>query len=325
MICRAIVALAALTLASSAFAEEACLYRAQPRTDLVDAQTVADYHSILRSCRGAGGAAAIAIRSMTIDGAPLLLLADPQKLSTRIERSACWTCQDASEASLAGTRYLRTVAEAAATPGIAHRTFLDNAGLIHGAAPGAFVTGDLCPSRAPLDRRFFEKLMTSGPGAPVALSISGLWLLHHADDFHWLMDKQAQGALDIVWTNHSYHHPYAKGRPDDQTFMLTKGLDVDYEILETERLLIANGGVPSAFFRFPGLVSNSPLMDAVRRHHLIVIGTDAWLAKGQRPGEGSILLVHPNGNEEGGIDRFARLYDQGAIARPLEPLPAAPR
>ena len=39
-------------------------------------------------------------------------------------------------------------------------------------------------------------------------------------------------------------------------------------------------------------------MDAVRRHHLIVLGRDAWLAKGQRPGAGSIVLVHPNGNEK---------------------------
>ena len=87
--------------------------------------------------------------------------------------------------------------------------------------------------------------------------------------------------------------------------MLTKGLDPDYEILQTERLLIANGGTPSVFFRFPGLVSNSPLMDAVRRHHLIV-------------------LVHPNGNEEAGLDRFDHYYDEGIIARPLEPVLAAP-
>ena len=81
------------------------------------------------------------------------------------------------------------------------------------------------------------------------------------------------------------------------SFMLTRGLDPDYEILETERLLIANGGTPSVFFRFPGLVSSSALMQAVRRHHLISIGADAWLAKGQKPGPGSIILVHPNGNE----------------------------
>lgn len=319
--------LALASLAPPVFADEACLFDPQQRATLASAESVVDYRSTLLACHGAEGDR-IALRKMTIDGTPLLLLADPEKLTTRIERAACWTCQDASEgaaqASLAGTRYLRAVTEAAAMPGIAHRTFLQNAGLTHGAAQGAFVTGDLCPSRRPLDRRFFEKLMSSGRDAPVALSISGLWLLRHAGDFHWLMQKQAEGALDIVWTNHSYHHPFAKGRPDDQTFMLTEGLDADYEILQTERLLIANGGAPSVFFRFPGLVSNSPLMDAVRRHHLIVLGTDAWLAKGQRPRDGSILLVHPNGNEEEGVDRFARLYDEGGIPRPLESVVAAP-
>jgi hypothetical protein len=322
---RVAAALAAIALSSSALAEEACLYRAPPQAGLGGAESVANYRSMLLSCHRDDSADMVAIRSMTIDKTPMLLLADPQRLSTWIERAACWTCKDASEADLAGTRYMRAIAEAAATPGVAHRTFLSNAGLIHGAGPGAYVTGDLCPSRKPLDRRFFEELTSSGPRAPVALGLSGLWLVHHIEDFHWLLSKQAEGALDIIWTDHTYHHPYAKGRPDDQTFMLTKGLDVDYEILETEKLLIANGGTPSVFFRFPGLVSNSPLMDAVRRHHLIVIGADAWLAKGQRPVEGSIMLVHPNGNEEGGIDRFARLYDKGTIPRPLEPVAAAPR
>jgi hypothetical protein len=327
-IVHALATLAALFFASAALADDSCLYSPAARADLAPAETVADYRSTLLACRSAEGENRIAIRTLTIDGAPLLLLADPEKLSTRIERAACWTCQDASDDAAASplgqTRYLRTVAKAAAMPGIAHRSFLQDAGLTHGAAEGAFVTGDLCPSRRPLDRRFFEKLMSSGRGAPVALSISGLWLLRHAEDFHWLMQQQAEGALDIVWTNHTYHHPYARGRSSDQTFMLTKGLDADYEILETERLLIANGGTPSVFFRFPGLVSNSPLMDAVRRHHLIVVGTDAWLAKGQRPGEGSIVLVHPNGNEEAGVDRFNRDFDEGIIARPLEPLLAAP-
>lgn len=313
-----------MPFAAGARADEACLYSPAPHEGIADAESVADYRSTLLACHKPAGADLVAIRTMTIDETPYLLLADPEKLTTRIERTACWTCQEASEESLAGSRYLRTVIDAAQTPGVAHRTFLQDAGLTHGAAPGVYVTGDLCPSRKPLDRRFFEELMRTGRDVPVALSISGLWLLHHAADFRWLTDRQADGSLDILWTNHTYHHPYAKGHPDDQTFMMTKGLDPDYEILETERLLIANGGTPSVFFRFPGLVSDSPLMEAVRRHHLIAVGTDAWLAKGQRPGVGSIVLVHPNGNEEGGIDRFARYVDQRAMPGPLEPLVAAP-
>jgi hypothetical protein len=315
--------LANASLTGPALAAEACLYSPQAQPGLASAESVADYRSTLQICHGAGRDL-VAIRTMRIDDEPHLLLVDPDRLATRIERAACWTCQPTSDEALAGRRYLRDVAKASVMPGVEHRTFLQDAGFTHGEASGAFVTGDLCPSRRPLDRRFFEKMMASGSDAPVALAISGLWLLHHEADFHWLREMQASGALDIVWMNHTYHHPYVRGRADDQTFMLTQGVDADFEILQTERLLIANGVTPSVFFRFPGLVSNSPLMDAVRRHHLIVLGSDAWLAKGQRPGAGSIVLVHPNGNEENGLDRFNQYLDQGIIARPLEPMLAAP-
>ena len=312
----------------AAHADEApaasCLYAPPPPAALVKGDAVGDYASVLRSCHAADGRESVAIRTMSVGGTPLLLLADPRKLSTRIERAACWTCQDVSEEALAGTRLMRAVEQSAEAPGLVHRGFLQNAGLTHGAAPGAFVTGDLCPSRRPLDRTFFDKLAVQGPHTPVALSISGLWLLHHFDDYRWLLDRQAAGALDILWTNHTYHHPYRRGEPDDHNFLLTKGIDPDAEILETERLLIANGQTPSLFFRFPGLISSAPLMQAVRRHHLISLGADAWLALGQKPGGGSIILVHPNGNEEPGLAMFDRDLAHGAIAQPFEPLVAAP-
>ena len=301
-----------------------CLYAPEPPAQLVAKDAVADYQSVLRTCRSADGREQIAIRAMTVAGTPVLLVADPQNLSTHLERTACWTCQEASDDTLADTRMMRAVAQSAEAPGLVHRGFLQNAGLTHGAAPGAFVTGDLCPSHRPLDRSFFDKLVAQGPHAPVALSISGLWLLHHFADYRWLLDEQAAGALDILWVDHTYHHPYRRGEPNDHNFLLTAGVDVDAEILDTERLLIANGQTPSLFFRFPGLVSSAPLMQAVRRHHLISLGADAWLALGQRPGDGSIILVHPNGNEETGLAMFDRDLAHGAIAQPLESLVAAP-
>jgi hypothetical protein len=304
--------------------EVSCLYAPAPPARLASADAVADYASVLRTCRAADGREGVAIRAMSVAGTPILLLADPRNLSTRLERAACWTCQDASEDSLADTRMMRAVAQSAEAPGLVHRGFLQNAGLTHGAAAGAFVTGDLCPSRRPLDRPFFDKLAGEAPHAPVALSISGLWLVHHFEDYRWLLDRQAEGALDILWVDHTYHHPYRRGEPIARNFLLTDGVDADAEILDTERLLIANGQTPSLFFRFPGLVSSAPLMQAVRRHHLISLGADAWLALGQRPGEGSIVLVHPNGNEEAGLAMFDRDLAHGAIARPLEPLIAAP-
>ena len=301
-----------------------CLYSPAAPEALASVDAVTDYTSVLRSCRAADGRASLAIRTMSVGGTPLLLLADPQKLSTRLERAACWTCEDTSEDALAGTRMMRAVAQSAQAPGLVHRGFLQNAGLTHGAAPGAFVTGDLCPSRRPLDRAFFDNLAARGPHTPVALSISGLWLLHHFEDYRWLLDRQAQGALDILWVDHTFHHPYRRGVPYDRNFLLTHGVDPDAEILETERLLIANGQTPSLFFRFPGLISTSPLMQAVRRHHLVSLGADAWLAQGEKPVDGSIILVHPNGNEEVGLAMFDHDLSRGAIAQPFEPIVAAP-
>lgn len=67
------------------------------------------------------------------------------------------------------------------------------------------------------------------------------------------------------------------------------------------------GLLPSVFFRFPGLVDDSSLSEKVLRTGLIPIGSDAWLAKSQRPSAGSIVLVHGNGTEPAGVREFLRL------------------
>jgi hypothetical protein len=301
-----------------------CAFTPAPATRLQSLGAVADYKPVLKTCVAADGRKAVAIREMTIAGQKVTLLADPEALTTRLDRAACWTCRDESEAELAGTRMGRAIRESAEAPGLVHRGFLQNAGLTHGGSQGDFVTGDLCPSQKPLSRAFFTQLDSAGPHVPVALSISGLWLVHHFEDFRWLVGQRNSGALDIVWTDHTYHHPYRRKLPDDANFLLTKGVDPDEEILDTERLLIANGETPSLFFRFPGLVSSDPLMQAVSRRHLITLGANAWLALGQKPGRGSIVLVHPNGNEPKGLAMFSTDLAHGEIAGPLEPLTSAP-
>ena len=319
---RSLALLLALLAPASASAGECAIAPSIP-PHLMSATAVADYRSILRVCRGPAGEG-VATREMRIEGEAALLIADPRALTTRLERASCWTCKDASDGELASTRMMRAVEQSAEAPGLEHRGFLENAGLTHGGSSGAYLTGDLCPSSRPLDRAFFEKLSARERGAPVALSISGLWLLRHFPDYAWLLQQQADGAIDITWVNHSFHHQFHRGLPDAQNYMLMPGVDADAEILQTERLLIANGQVPSLFFRFPGLVSNAPLMQAARRHHLIALGADAWLAINQRPKPGSIILVHPNGNEEVGLKMFDADLARGAIARPLEPLTSAP-
>jgi hypothetical protein len=199
-----------------------------------------------------------------------------------------------------------------------------NAGLAHGRGDGSFITADLCPSLRPLDRAFLEKLAGLGPRTPVALSVSGLWLLRHGADFRWLRAAARAGALDITWVDHSYHHPYARGVTAGRNYLLTPGFDAQTEIFDTERLLIANGETPSVFFRFPGLISDPALEEAVRRAHLVALGADGWLVFAPPLRPGAILLVHANGNEPEGLRLFSRLLNKGKLPRPFRPVGEAP-
>ncbi len=282
---------------------------------------VTGYRPVFQQCRQPDGPARLAIRQMEIDGVGMLLTVDPTTLATRLEREQDWACADTDDERHKDTGYIRAVRAAAAS---SQPEVMTNGGLVHGAATGSFVTGDLCPSRRPLDRAFLEKLEAAAMPVPIALSISGLWLTRHAADFAWLQGQERAGALSISWVDHSYTHPYVPGRPLAENFLLMAGVDMRAEILDTEQLLIAKGETPSVFFRFPGLVSNPALMKAVAGYHLIVLGADAWLAKTPRARPGGIILVHLNGNEPAGLDIFSTLLAGGKLPRPFRPIEEAP-
>ena len=261
---------------------------------------------------------------MTIEGKPTLLLVDPATLTTSLDDAPAWTCAETSDAAQAQTRFGRALATPLpSTP--TKSGMLRDAGLVHGAGEGSYVTGDLCPSTKPLSRAFLKSLEQTGPHVPISLSISGLWLAHHAEDFHWLQAEKRAGALDVTWVNHSYTHPFAPGRPTDRDFLLRPGIDMADEIMKTERLLIAQGEAPSVFFRFPGLISDEALMDKLRAFHLIALGADSWLVLSPTvPHPGAIVLVHPNGNEPAGLKLFTRYLDAGRLPRPFRAITDAP-
>lgn len=260
---------------------------------------------------------------MNIGGESLLLTVDPTTLATSLEHEHCWSCTETDDEAQKDTRFLRAV-HIPTRPELDGTAVMTNAGLSHGAGAGSFITGDLCPSRKPLDRDFLEMLGRIGPRTPVALAISGMWLARHGADFQWLREQARSGAVEITWVNHSTHHPYVPGRPRETNFLLTPGVDVHAEILDTERLLIANGETPSVFFRFPGLVADANLMAVVRANHLVALGADGWLAFGLPLRPGAILLVHPNGNEPAGLARFSKLLESGKLPRPFRPIVEAP-
>ena len=289
---------------------------------------VENYRVVLETCHSDTRGHELAIRAMRLDGEDLFLAVDPETLDTSLERAACWTCAATSPEAQAGTRFIRAVDHYATQPGkktAPGASWLANAGLA--ASPhseGAFVTGDLCPSLRPLDRSFLQSLEQKDAATPVALSVSGLWIERHAEDFRWLRREKAEGRLAISFVNHSYHHPYRPGLSDGQNFLLVPGLDRQSEVLDVERLLIANGETPSVFFRFPGLISDRAWMDILKADHLIPLGSDAWLALLQEARPGAIVLIHANGNEPFGLSRFRSLQKTKTLPRPFRPINQAP-
>jgi hypothetical protein len=283
---------------------------------------VGDYRPVFQECHKTDSAPVLAIRRMVIDGTGMLLTVDPATLETALAREQDWSCADTDDGRQKNTRLTRAVHAPDMAP---PRDVIVNGGLVHGAtAGGSFVTGDLCPSNRPLDRAFLETLRATQSPLPVALSVSGTWLIRHRADFQWLRGQERAGTLNITWVDHSYHHPFIPGRPLADNFLLMHGVDMQAEILDTERLLIAEGETPSVFLRFPGLISNAALMRTVRDDHLVVLGADAWLTKTERAGPGGIILVHLNGNEPEGLRIFSALLGAGKLPRPFRPIEDAP-
>ncbi|MDR2269348.1 MAG: polysaccharide deacetylase [Sphingobacterium sp.] len=174
---------------------------------------------------------------------------------------------------------------------------------------GINLTIDLCPSHKPLDKDIFEDLLSAFKGLdsrlPVAVSVSGKWMLNHPADLEWLKSLTKKG-VKFTWVNHSYDHVF-NNTPLVSNFLLSPGTNLNYEILANEKLMLKNGMIPSVFFRCPGLVSDRAVIEKLLSYGLIAVGSDAWLAKGQRAHNGSIVLIHGNGNEELGVRDFIKL------------------
>jgi hypothetical protein len=254
----------------------------------------------------------IVLRRFENNNRDYLLLVNPLTLQTKINETSFYQVQ---EMTLAQTRvkFMNTPYIKAISQAEKHSVNIQDAGIEKGipSETGISLTADLCPSRKPLDRRIFTDIISQfkkvEKPAPIALSVSGLWMLAHAADIQWLKILRDAGEIRITWVNHSYNHRVSKTAPLKENFLLEPGTNMDVEVLSTEKLMLKNGLVPSCFFRFPGLVSDQQLVFRVTDYGLIPIGSDAWLAKGQKAQDGSIVLIHGNGNEPVGVRDFIKL------------------
>src|SRR6201985_1933040 len=252
------------------------------------------------------------LRKFENGGKDFLLMVNPQTLQTKVNESSFYQIK---QMTLAETRtfFKNTPYEKAISKVEKQSVSIQDAGIERGmpTETGISLTADLCPSHRPLDRRIFTTMIAEfqkvEKPAPIALSVSGLWMLKHKEDLDWLKQLRNDGEIRITWVNHSYNHRVSKNAPLKENFLLEPGTNINYEVLATEQLMLKNGLVPSVFFRFPGLVSDQQLVYKITDFGLIPIGSDAWLAKGQQPQAGSIVLIHVNGNEPVGVKDFINL------------------
>jgi hypothetical protein len=274
------------------------------------AQPVEKYAVFFASCSIPGDTApCMAMRSFTRAKKRLSLVVDLDNLATRLVDRDSVQCAPETISALRKRYRLTPYAIALDKAEKTEARALD-AGIVRGRPrqSGIDLTADLCPSKLPLDRKFFtdllERFLPEEKPVPIAIAVTGNWMFGHQEDLHWLKALQDSGELGITWINHSFNHRWYDSLPVKENFLVSKETDLDVEVLKTERKMLENGLTPSVFFRFPGLVSDSLIFKRITAYGLIPVGSDAWLAKNQSPHNGSIVLVHANGNEPYGIKRF---------------------
>ena len=229
------LAAAGAVLLLSAAALEGTIRRAPASADVADLR-VCFQVCTAPQCAGSR----VVLRRFAQGGRQLALVADPVSLNTEIAPQAGLPAEcrpwDGVRAALAGTRYGEALADAER-----NETGLQDAGIVH-ALPreqGVVLTVDLCPSRRPLDRSLFDAVIAEfGPEerpVPLAVAVTGLWMLEHPDDLAWLLDRVRSGAVSITWIDHSFTHRFEPTAPLARNFLLEPGTDLESEILRTEQ------------------------------------------------------------------------------------------
>ena len=266
-----------------------------------------EYTPVFKPFHDRKGSLWIAVRKFTEGKKTKYLAIDSKSLKASIMEDEMMG-KAAGDAEWKATPYARALKKHNAAS-----TGLQDAGLRHGTRDSLFLTIDLCPSTKKMDADLFKALSELGnlKGAPlpVAIAVSGMWMRKHEEELASILALEKKGAISITWVNHTMTHPYDTDRPLEENFLLKPGVDFEKEVLENEEELIRRGLVPSPFFRFPGLVSDKALLKRLERLSLIPVGADAWLAKGAAPQNGSIILVHGNGNEPLGVKKLIEFFE----------------
>lgn len=269
--------------------------------------SVANYRPVFKVVRDKDAHLLVAIRSFSLGDEQKLLLVDPYTFKTHVQNERDTVlCNEEQKLALNRAPYFRALKIYSSPP---YKT--TNYGLSHAqtSRDGVFLTADLCPSSKPFDKDFFNALIKRKK-KNLSIALTGTWALEHPQEFAWLIEQNNSHRLNILWINHTFHHRYQRPIPGITRDILHPKSALKKEILVVEQLLLEKGQTPSVFLRFPALISDSDSVAMVKDLGLITVGSDAWLAKGQMPTKGSIMLVHGNGNEPKGIKMFMHLFNR---------------
>lgn len=243
----------------------------------------------------------VSLRRFKLDGEMFSWIVSQKTLQTAIIPEKCLS-QCTGFSAKASTKYANILNEANQVPSPNHNAGIQKAKEIVPTKAEAYLTVDLCPSSKALQKEIFERIQSGYmTNVPVALAVSGLWIKNHHEEFVYLLQLQNLKKINITWVNHSLTHPYDKTKGIEENFLLSSGVDFEREVLGNEMVMLSQGLVPSIFFRFPGLVSSDVLIAKLKSWGLIPLGSNAWIGKGQKIKNGSVVLVHGNGNELSGL------------------------
>ena len=183
------------------------------------------------------------------------------------------------------------------------------------------LTVDLCWSLRPVESDLFQAIRGAAKsrrcGVAPVLFMNGRWIEQHPGEMHEMIELAMLDGVHVTWGLHTYAHP--KYGNFLNTFSREQ---VREDNMRVERQLLEWGVVPSAFYRFPGLVHDRERSDNVLDLDLFPIDCEAWMALTERDknkemmgpfgkavSDGSILLVHGNGNEPDGIPPLLKWLD----------------
>lgn len=250
------------------------------------------------------------LRSLTLDGAASALVVDDDTMRTAVVDA---NLLDAQTSPASSSTYKTRLDEVRSADATLKTLRLPTAT----GQTRAALTIDMCQSSHAWEARLFDWLVQAGEeqGAPlpVGIAMTGAWANAHPQAFAKLVDWQATNKLAITWIDHSYTHPLhcSDAARAHCAFLTAPEVDMRDEVLRTERLLLSQGLVPSALFRFPGLTHDHARRAELSSLSLFAIDADAWLAKGETIHDGAVILVHGNGNESVGVDMFLGAMNHG--------------